>query len=51
MGGAHRNRGAMAETIKNALINTLGDLQGLPPETLLERRRQRLLGYGQFKEG
>ncbi|HSG65739.1 MAG TPA: acetyl-CoA carboxylase carboxyltransferase subunit alpha, partial [Gammaproteobacteria bacterium] len=51
LGGAHRNPVAMAETIKNALLQALAELQGLPLGTLLERRQARLLGYGAFKEG
>ncbi len=51
LGGAHRNPVAMSETIKNALLQALADLQGLPLATLVERRQQRLLAYGQFKDG
>lgn len=51
LGGAHRNPGAMAETIKNSLLQALTELQSLPLETLLERRQSRLLAYGDFKEG
>jgi acetyl-CoA carboxylase carboxyl transferase subunit alpha len=51
LGGAHRNPTAMAETIKNALLQALADLQSLPLNALLERRQSRLLGYGAFKEG
>jgi acetyl-CoA carboxylase carboxyl transferase subunit alpha len=50
LGGAHRNPVAMSETIKNALLQALADLQGLPLATLVERRQQRLLAYGQFKD-
>jgi acetyl-CoA carboxylase carboxyl transferase subunit alpha len=51
LGGAHRNPVAMSETVKNALLQALADLQGLPLATLVERRQQRLLAYGQFKDG
>jgi len=51
LGGAHRNPGAMAETIKNALLQALSELQSLPLEALMERRQSRLLAYGDFKEG
>ena len=51
LGGAHRNPVAMSETIKNALLQALAELQGLPLATLVERRQQRLLAYGQFKDG
>jgi len=51
LGGAHRNPDAMAETIKNALLQALTELQSLPLEILLERRQSRLLAYGEFKDG
>ena len=51
LGGAHRNPHAMAETIKNALLQALTELQSLPLEILLERRQSRLLAYGEFKDG
>jgi len=51
LGGAHRNPTAMAETIKNALLQALAELQSLPPDKLIERRQARLLGFGAYKEG
>jgi len=51
LGGAHRNPDAMAETIKNALLQALTELQSLPLEALMEQRQRRLLAYGDFKEG
>ena len=51
LGGAHRNPGAMAETIKNSLLQALTELQSLPLDRLLERRQNRLLAYGEFKNG
>ena len=51
LGGAHRNPDAMAETIKNALLQALTELQSLPLDILLERRQSRLLAYGEFKDG
>jgi acetyl-CoA carboxylase carboxyl transferase subunit alpha len=50
LGGAHRNPLAMAETLKNALLQALTELQSLPLDTLLERRHRRLLDYGTYKE-
>ena len=41
----------MAETIKNSLLIALGELQSIPSGNLVELRRQRLAGYGAFKEG
>ncbi len=51
LGGAHRNPAAMAETMKNALLQALTELQSLSLEELMERRQHRLLAYGDFKEG
>ena len=51
LGGAHRDPKAMGETVKNALIQALTELQSLPLASLLEQRRRRLATYGEFKEG
>ncbi len=51
LGGAHRNPAAMAETMKNALLQALTELQSLSLEELMERRQHRLMAYGDFKEG
>jgi acetyl-CoA carboxylase carboxyl transferase subunit alpha len=51
LGGAHRDPRAMAEAVKNALLQTLTELQGLSPDALIERRRERLARYGAYKEG
>ncbi len=51
LGGAHRNPAAMAETIKNSLLQALTELQSLPLDILLEKRQSRLLAYGEFKDG
>jgi len=50
LGGAHRNAREMAEVIRNALLKSLDELDGLTVEQLLEGRQQRLAGFGQFKE-
>jgi len=51
LGGAHRDPQAMSEAIKNSLLQTLSDLQSLSVEELIMRRRERLLGVGNYKEG
>ncbi len=51
LGGAHRNPQAMAETVKNALLSALSEVQALPAEQLVEHRRNRLAAYGVYKEG
>ena len=50
LGAAHRDPQAMAEVIRNALIKHLGDLEALDTETLLSEHRQRIAGFGAFKE-
>jgi len=51
LGGAHRDPQAMAEAIKNSLLNALNELQSMPAGNLIERRRRRLADYGVYKEG
>lgn len=49
LGGAHRDPGAMADRIRNALHAAIQDLSELPIDQLLERRYQRLMNYGEYK--
>ncbi|MDP2812041.1 MAG: acetyl-CoA carboxylase carboxyltransferase subunit alpha [Rhodocyclaceae bacterium] len=49
-GGAHRDHRATAMTLKRALQESLKQLAPLSPEQLAERRIERLMGYGKFKE-
>lgn len=49
-GGAHRNPKEMAEVVRNAILQSLDELGQLSTEQLLERRQQRLAGFGQYKE-
>lgn len=50
LGGAHRDPKAMAETVRNALLESLHELDQLSSDELLEKRQQRLAGFGQYKE-
>jgi acetyl-CoA carboxylase carboxyl transferase subunit alpha len=50
LGGAHRDPQVMADTLKEALLRHLGELQLLPLEQLLRNREQRLRGYGVYSE-
>jgi acetyl-CoA carboxylase carboxyl transferase subunit alpha len=50
LGGAHRNPEAMADVIRNAILEHLQELEQLPVADLVEKRQQRLSGFGQFKE-
>lgn len=50
LGGAHRDHGAMAQSLKKALQDSLRQLSSLSTEELLEARYERLMSYGRFKE-
>ena len=50
LGGAHRNPKEMAEIIRNAILKSLDELDGLSVDELLEERQKRLASFGQFKE-
>jgi acetyl-CoA carboxylase carboxyl transferase subunit alpha len=50
LGGAHRDPEAMMATLRKVLTETLRDLQAHSVDELIERRFQRLMGYGRFKE-
>ncbi|KAB8318532.1 acetyl-CoA carboxylase carboxyltransferase subunit alpha [Tolypothrix campylonemoides VB511288] len=49
IGGAHRNPRQMATRLKAVLLNELDALAPLPVEDLLQRRYQRLRGYGAYE--
>ena len=49
-GGAHRDHPAIMEAVKKALQDSLKLLQDYSIESLLEKRFERLMGYGKFKE-
>jgi acetyl-CoA carboxylase carboxyl transferase subunit alpha len=51
LGGAHRDPAQMADNLHDALSESLQTLRAMDTDHLLERRYQRLMGYGQFKEG
>ncbi|MEE8343550.1 MAG: acetyl-CoA carboxylase carboxyltransferase subunit alpha [Gammaproteobacteria bacterium] len=50
LGGAHRDPAAMAQAIKQTLIHELDGLTTIPAEQLVQRRNERLMSYGEFKE-
>jgi acetyl-CoA carboxylase carboxyl transferase subunit alpha len=50
LGSAHRDPEAMAQSLKNALISHLGDLDALDTNELISRRADRLESMGRFKE-
>lgn len=49
LGGAHRDVGAMAETLKNALLEALEAVEETPRAKLLDARYKRLRGYGEYR--
>ena len=51
LGGAHRDPTAAGEIIRNAILKHLEDLDRLSIDELLEQRRRRIAGFGDFKEG
>ena len=51
LGSAHRDVDAMAQTLQNALISNLRQLEALDAAELLSRRSARLASMGAFKDG
>jgi acetyl-CoA carboxylase carboxyl transferase subunit alpha len=49
-GGAHRDHRAMAVALKRALQDQLKQLVTLSSAELIERRFERIMAYGRFKE-
>jgi len=50
LGAAHRNPGATADVIRNAILQNLDQLGKLEMDQLLAERQRRLASIGQFKE-
>jgi len=50
VGGAHRDHRLMAQNVKKSLQEGLKQLAGLSSSELIERRFERLMSYGRFKE-
>lgn len=50
VGGAHRDHRAMGQNLKKALQEALKQLAGLSSGELVERRFERLMSYGRFRE-
>ena len=50
VGGAHRDHRLMAHNVKKFLQEALKQLAGLSSSELIERRFERLMSYGRFKE-
>ena len=50
LGGAHRNWDAMFTSLRKALADTLAEVRHQPVDVLLNKRYQRLMAYGRYKE-
>jgi acetyl-CoA carboxylase carboxyl transferase subunit alpha len=50
LGGAHRDRDALAANVREALLESLDALEAMPIDKLLEQRYQRLMSFGNFRE-
>ena len=50
VGGAHRDHRAIAQNVKKALPEALKQLAGLSSSELVERRFERLMSHGRFRE-
>ena len=50
LGGAHRDIDAVVDNVKQALVETLGELQKMSLDELVETRYRRLHAYGQFTD-
>ena len=50
LGGAHRDPAAVMEKLRTVLIDELKSLKARSIPKLLERRLERLMSYGKFKE-
>jgi acetyl-CoA carboxylase carboxyl transferase subunit alpha len=48
LGGAHRDQGAMMQSMKKSLLEALRTFKGKPIDVLLEKRFERMLAYGKF---
>ncbi len=50
LGGAHRDMEETAARVKRSLLEGLEQLRALPTDQLLERRHQRLAGFGNYQQ-
>ncbi len=50
LGGAHRSPAKAADALKKALLDGLSELEGLDADALIQRRQQRVRGYGRVKQ-
>jgi acetyl-CoA carboxylase carboxyl transferase subunit alpha len=51
LGGAHRDYDQIASSLQQYLIESLDALEPIPVDKLLEQRYQKLMAFGQYREG
>lgn len=51
LGGAHRDHDSMAKSLKLSLVESLEALEAVSIDKLLDLRYQKLMSFGQYKEG
>jgi acetyl-CoA carboxylase carboxyl transferase subunit alpha len=51
LGGAHRDYDQIASSLQQNLIESLDALEPIPVDKLLEQRYQKLMAFGQYREG
>jgi acetyl-CoA carboxylase carboxyl transferase subunit alpha len=51
LGGAHRNFDQIADSLKQNLLETLVSLELVSIDKLLEQRYQKLMAFGEYREG
>ncbi|MGM0413271.1 MAG: acetyl-CoA carboxylase carboxyltransferase subunit alpha [Pseudomonadota bacterium] len=51
LGGAHRDYDAAARRLADSLTESLDHLQGMNLDQLIDRRQERIAGYGRYQEG
>ena len=51
LGGAHRDYDQIADSLKQSLIQSLDALESITIDKLLDQRYQKLLSFGQYREG
>ena len=50
LGGAHRDYDQVASSLKQNLVESLEALETMTTDKLLEKRYQKLMAYGQYRE-
>jgi acetyl-CoA carboxylase carboxyl transferase subunit alpha len=50
LGGAHRDADAMVQSLRKSLQEALSAAQEMSVDALIEKRFERLMAYGKFKE-